>query len=264
MGKTTKIDWCDSTWNPCIGCNHSCNYCYAKRIAERFAGFKDDDRNRRRFMVTGNKDGNIYEVTSPMDRETKSGEMQHAPYPFSFSPTFHVYRLEEPQAWKEPKDIFVCSMADLFGDFIPDEWIQRVFKACEKALQHRYFFLTKNPKRYIDLFNNGLVPKEHDNFWFGTSVPTPETEYFFRDDANCFLSIEPIHDDFPVDDKPLKDMGIKWIIVGAETGNRVGKVKPEFDWIQHIAEICKLNDIPLFMKGSVCSLMGTWFKQEKP
>lgn len=35
----TKIDWCDSTWNPVTGCLHECEYCYARRIAERFKPF---------------------------------------------------------------------------------------------------------------------------------------------------------------------------------------------------------------------------------
>ena len=38
MGAKTKIDWCDSTWNPVTGCLHGCEYCYARRIAERFGG----------------------------------------------------------------------------------------------------------------------------------------------------------------------------------------------------------------------------------
>lgn len=33
---TTKIEWCDSTWNPVTGCLHRCSYCYARRIAKRF------------------------------------------------------------------------------------------------------------------------------------------------------------------------------------------------------------------------------------
>ena len=32
----TKIDWCDSTWNPVTGCLHGCEYCYARGIANRF------------------------------------------------------------------------------------------------------------------------------------------------------------------------------------------------------------------------------------
>ena len=34
----TKIDWCDSTWNPVTGCLHGCKYCYARGIANRFGG----------------------------------------------------------------------------------------------------------------------------------------------------------------------------------------------------------------------------------
>jgi len=32
----TKIEWCDYTWNPVVGCQRGCPYCYAKRIAIRF------------------------------------------------------------------------------------------------------------------------------------------------------------------------------------------------------------------------------------
>ena len=32
----TKIEWCDSTWNPLTGCLHDCEYCYARKIANRF------------------------------------------------------------------------------------------------------------------------------------------------------------------------------------------------------------------------------------
>lgn len=27
MGSKTKIDWCDSTWNPVTGCLHGCEHC---------------------------------------------------------------------------------------------------------------------------------------------------------------------------------------------------------------------------------------------
>ncbi|MFR1061782.1 MAG: DUF5131 family protein [Enterocloster sp.] len=60
-------------------------------------------------------------------------------------PTFHKYRLNEYQN-KKSRNIFVCSMADLFGEWVPDEWIEEVFEACDNAPQHNYLFLTKNPK----------------------------------------------------------------------------------------------------------------------
>ncbi len=36
-----KIGWCSETWNPVIGCKNNCNYCYAKRINDRFNFIKD-------------------------------------------------------------------------------------------------------------------------------------------------------------------------------------------------------------------------------
>lgn len=45
----TKIDWCDSTWNPVTGCLHGCEYCYARKIAKRFgcANYEDELENRK-------------------------------------------------------------------------------------------------------------------------------------------------------------------------------------------------------------------------
>lgn len=40
-------------------------------------------------------------------------------FPFGFEPTFHRYRLDEPQKLKKPSRIFVVSMGDLFGDWVP-------------------------------------------------------------------------------------------------------------------------------------------------
>ena len=55
-----------------------------------------------------------------------------------------------------------------------------------------------------------------------------------------------------------------WLIIGAETGNRKGKVVPDKDWIMEIAEECELMDIPLFMKESLRGIMGKDFRQEFP
>lgn len=39
MGSKTKINWCDSTWNPVTGCLHGCEYCYARKIANQYGGY---------------------------------------------------------------------------------------------------------------------------------------------------------------------------------------------------------------------------------
>lgn len=45
----TKIEWCDYTWNPVVGCKHGCSYCYAKRFAERGLGEYGKHEKGRRF-----------------------------------------------------------------------------------------------------------------------------------------------------------------------------------------------------------------------
>lgn len=122
--KKTKIDWCDSTWNPVTGCLHGCAYCYARRIAERFRAKEFSG------AYTVNEYENVqrttYELEEPMKRCCTDAKGLHvyekAPYPFGFVPTFHRYRLDDPKHWTKPKNIFVCSMADLFGEWVPDEW----------------------------------------------------------------------------------------------------------------------------------------------
>lgn len=253
MGKKTKIDWCDSTWNPVTGCMHGCEYCYARRIAKRFG-------SKQMPIFTD------YPVLNEPVRNVGVGDGKIQPYPFDFTPTFHRYRLEEPARWTRPRNIFVCSMADLFGEWVPDEWIHEVFKACEAAPQHRYLFLTKNPERYMELASNGVITKDQSNFWFGSTATTPEMPFFWHNEVNTFVSIEPILAPF----KDLTDDGIdpvskvKWIIVGAETGSRKDKAVPRKSWVDEIVSTAKKTGTPVFMKDSLRDLMGDDFRQEFP
>ena len=279
MGNKTKIDWCDSTWNPVTGCLHGCEYCYARRIAERFGGCWRLDLppntswrgnvGERKLMGDYARHSNrgchvldepeiecaVFDPPSGYRGKVKA-------YPYYFDPTFHRYKLDEPQKWKKPRTIFVCSMADLFGEWVPDEWIVQVFKACEAAPQHRYLFLTKNPKRYVGLYAKNILPTGK-GYWYGTTVTSPEQPFFYSnvpdDNPHTFVSIEPIMGSFG----KIKDCP-DWVIVGAETGNRKGKVAPRKEWIDGIADECKRCRTPIFMKESLRGLMGADFRQEFP
>jgi len=130
-----NISWAHWSWNPVTGCEHGCPYCYARELAES------------------------------LQRKNTPG------YEKGFEPAFHEYRLGSPSKTKFPADsdddrdkrVFVCSMADLFGRWVPQEWIDRVFEACHAAPHWEYLFLTKFPNRYPKL----TFPP---NSWAGTSV----------------------------------------------------------------------------------------------
>lgn len=260
MGYDTKIGWCNSTWNPITGCLHGCEYCYARKQAERFGGF---DHGENKEPVGIQIAFGVQELDKPKYIMRNNG-LQKAPYPWSFAPTFHRYRLDEPQHWKKPRTIFVGSMCDLFGEWVPDEWIREVFAACEKAPRHRYLFLTKNPDRYIKLAKKDMLPRQH---WYGYSATQENQLWRFHhaDDCPCinlFVSIEPILE--PMHPGFSTHTPADWVIIGAETGNRKGKVVPQRKWIDDILKECDYSGRPIFMKESLREIMGDEFRQEFP
>lgn len=297
----TKIEWCDFSWNPVTGCYHGCDYCYARRIATRFGGndklstfrpwqtdWHRDDNNSERGLLYDEASAEKpmqFVVDKPLvlpfkldKRKTeKYGrqifERKKAPYPFDFNPTFHRYRLDEPKRKKTPQTIFVCSMADLFGNWVPDNWIHEVFAACEAAPQHRYVFLTKNPGRYCDLERAGIMPHA-DNFWFGATFDHSSWngigpvntrpmvnrwhdagDYYFPmyPEKNRFVCFEPLLCDIG---ENIGSTGGEWHIIGAETGSRAGKVACQREWVEHIVSWSDEHNVPVFMKDSLIPIVG--------
>lgn len=256
----TKIDWCDSTWNPVTGCFHGCEYCYARSIAKRFGGASETHNNEtcHECQWITEAESKIHELNEPI-YDYDMG--RNAPYPYEFDPTFHKYRLNEYRD-KKGRNIFVCSMADLFGEWVPDNWIEEVFAACEKAPQHNYLFLTKNVKRYVEC---GVPMLE--NMWYGTNITREEDMHLFNYLPACrntFVSIEPILEDLEVEKHNIMFRMVDWFIIGAETGRRKNKVVPERKWIEDIVNECRKNRKPIFMKSSLTEIWGESLIQEFP
>ena len=91
----------------------------------------------------------------------------------SFEVTLHLERLDEPLHWRKPRRVFVCSMADLFHEQVPDDFIARVWDRmasatadCGKAGRHEheeecwcgpshtFQILTKRPVRMAQFLDN--------------------------------------------------------------------------------------------------------------
>lgn len=241
----TNIEWSDYSWNPITGCVHGCEYCYAERMAKRFTG---DVRNNMLSEKCKIENG-IYTI----DEVFKNEEGTTINYPFGFKPTYHKYRLDWSEKVKCGANIFVGSMADIFGNWIPTYMITEIFERCKKYEQHNYLFLTKNPRRYIELAEQGMLP-DGENMWYGTTVTTPETQYFHSDKHNTFLSIEPLLQEFGAGIG--KKINADWVIIGAETGNRKNKTIPQKQWVDDIIACCRENGLPVFMKDSLIPIMG--------
>ena len=134
---STKIEWCEETWNPitgCTPCSPGCAHCYAKRMATRLKG---------RFG---------YPADDP------------------FRVAFHPDRLTQPLKWKKPRRIFVCSMGDLFHEDVTFEQIQDIYCYMAVAQQHTFLILTKRPRRMAEFYRRCEIPKPNKHIWLGVTV----------------------------------------------------------------------------------------------
>ena len=214
--RTTKIEWTDKTWNPVTGCSKlssGCINCYAEIMANRL------------------------------------NAMGVEKYSNGFTPTMHYEVLDEPLKWKKPHTIFVCSMADLFHDDVPFNFIDKVMSTIRLTGHHRYQILTKRAKRMAEYFANTEIPV---NVWLGVTVETPAEKERIDDLRGLqasirFISCEPLIED--LGEINLAD--IDWVIVGGESGVKARLMKPE--WARSIKEQTDSQGAAFFFKQ-----WGTW------
>ena len=136
-------------------------------------------------------------------------------YPFGFEPTYHKYRMDYPEKLKMGNNIFVGAMADIFGKWVPGEWIRDVMETCLDNPIHNYLFLTKNPERYTEVG----VPAGLENMWYGTTITCDaDADRFNYLPAGCntFVSIEPLMGDI-VSKHNVMFRQVDWIITVSYT-----------------------------------------------
>lgn len=207
----TKINWTRETWNPITGCTKvsaGCQNCYM---------FKQATRNKA---------------------------MGHDKYVNEASLTLHPQCLDEPRRWRKPRTVFVCSMADLFHEDVPFEFIRQVFKVMAECGQHTFQVLTKRPERMAEFAQTIEWPS---NVWAGTSIEA--NAYVRRADALRqvpaqvrFISAEPLL--APLPDLELE--GIHWVIVGGESGKGWRPLDP--DWARDLRDQCVRGNVAFFFK----------------
>lgn len=130
---STKIEWCEETWNPLIGCSKvspGCKNCYAiqtawirqhnPKMAERYVGVVEKTPGG-----SLNWTGKVNVVDSV---------------------------LEKPLKKKTPTMYFVNSMSDLFHEAVPFEIIDKIFAVMALCPQHTFQVLTKRPARMVEYF----------------------------------------------------------------------------------------------------------------
>ena len=145
----TAIEWTEETWNPTTGCTKvspGCAHCYAETLTKRYAG-------------------------RPGWPETFEPWI-----PGNDTVVLHPDRLDAPLRWKKPSRVFVNSMSDLFHEYVPDEFIDRVFAVMALTPQHTFQVLTKRPERMREY----MTAERTAHFADGSPV-TPRNPYHSAD-----------------------------------------------------------------------------------
>jgi len=245
----SKIQWTDDTSNPIHlvkedGKNGG-HWC--RKISEGCANCYAESQNQKGFFSFASKlpyTGNAPELT------------------------LDYQELEKWKKARKGKKIFVCSMTDLFGGWIPFEWQMAIFDAM-KSSKHTFQVLTKRPENlYNFLIQRHEIQLERclNNIWLGTSIESQK--YVTRIDDlvkshrhslkvnKTFLSIEPLLEeiDLRLGELITFDNGIKapkyklisWVIVGGESGTNARECN--INWIRSVVNQCQQFKIPVFVK----------------
>ena len=247
MSYKSKIEWCEATWSPIVGCSKvsaGCKNCFAERMAKRQRGM-----GTAKYQTVVDEKGWTGEVALCSNKE-----------------------LYAPLHWKEPRMIFVDSMSDLFYEKVPRHWIHEVYGIIthELAQQHIFQVLTKRPDIMRDYHKDRR--EVITNLWLGTTVENPDYLHRIKDlieipAAKHFVSFEPLLDfvDFgeilnlECQGKEYKDSFgkiwhkrargydlLNWIIIGCETGP--GARKCETEWVRDLARQGAAVGLPVLIK----------------
>ena len=261
MSSKTKIEWADMTSNPIhlVKENGENGGHWCKKISEGCANCYAETQNQSNYF----------------------GFASHLKYTGE-APTNLILDEAVLQSWlklKKPHKIFVCSMTDMFGDWVSFEWIDKIFAYMKTADWHTFQILTKRPERMLEYFadyrqdiglNHALINWKGGglavslrkafplpNVWLGTSIENQKAADS-RDlpliklnnlGWTTFYSVEPL-----LEKVTLNLNGISWVIVGGESGK--GARPCHYEWILDVVKQCQTNT-PVFVKQ-----LGTNYYQE--
>ena len=248
MGENSKIEWCDHTWNPWIGCTKvspACDHCYAETF-----------------------------VSGRMGKPELWQGQRHRTAPSTW---------RQPLAWnrKAAKDgrrarVFCASLADVFDNQVPGEWRADLWQLILATPNLDWLLLTKRPQNLARMLPCHFK-RDLPNAWLGTTVENQEEAerripHLLASHASVhFLSCEPLLGPIDLTRIPMPHDGgrvmsalhgheiagmvgncvgwipqIDWIICGGESGPGARPMHP--DWARSLRDQCKAAGVPFLFK----------------
>ena len=206
--ENSKIEWCDHTFNPWIGCQHvspGCDHCYAEAMMDHRYGKVEWGPHGQRKRTS--------------DATWKKPRIWHA-----------NARAFRKQHGHRPR-VFCASLADVFDNRVDINWRVELFALIRECYRLDWLLLTKRPGNIVK-----MLPSDwhygYDNVWLGV---TAEEQAFFNHRwgilqkipaAIKFVSYEPALGPLRLPKHgPVPD----WLISGGESGGGARILNPR--WI---------------------------------
>lgn len=215
VSEKTAISWCDSTFNPWIGCTRvspACDRCYAARDNERHRWVSEWD-GPRRLTKTWNE---------PRKWNRKASKTGYRPR------------------------VFCASLADVFDNQVPDEWRTDLWQLLRDTPNLRWMLLTKrigNAKK--------MLPAQFDVAFphVGLMATLANQEEWDRDFDKLMgtpaawhgVSVEPMLG--PIN---IGNARPDWIITGGESGP--GFRPLDMAWVRDMRDQCARNGVTFHHK----------------
>lgn len=231
MAENTEISWCDSTFNPVVGCTKvsaACDFCYAESWAKRTGQSSLWNGERR--------------VTSDANWRKVVKWNEHAD---EFRAT-HGRR----------RRVFCASLADVFDNQWQAEWRTSLWFLIEQCPGLDFLLLTKRPqniqKMLPDDWGDGWP-----NVWLGATVENQEEAnrripHLLNVPAKIkFLSCEPLLGPIRFADVPgFSPVSLSlrnwWVIGGGESGPKARP--PMIGWARSLRDQCAIAGVPFHWK----------------
>lgn len=225
MGEKTDIAWCDSTFNPWIGCQKvsaGCDHCYAEALMDK-----------RWHKVTWGPHGERKRTTEANWRQ-----------PLTWNKHFAAFQAKHGHRQR----VFCASLADVFDNQVPAEWRTDLFDMIASTPNLDWLLLTKRPENFARMLPAG----EWESMWLGVTCED-QSAYDRRWPLLAatravvkFVSYEPALGPLRILGEDQFSKMPSWLICGGESGRGYRDMPSQ--WANDIGWICKANGIPFFMK----------------
>ena len=258
MAENTKIEWCDHTWNPWIGCTKvgpGCDHCYAENLMDKRMGVA---------------------IWGPLNERVRTKDANWK-MPLRWNAQADAFMAQHGRRQR----VFCASLADVFDNAVDPQWRADLFGLIAATPNLDWLILTKrvgNVRGMLAELAHGNDPDLSlldmmplPNVWIGaTIVNQAEAD---RDIPKLlavparvrFLSMEPLLG--PVDltgewltaklgAYPFKGLAsehrtrlvdlLDWVIVGGESGPGARPMHP--DWARSLRDQCRAAGVPFLFK----------------